>query len=44
MEGYDFKNRFKNWGINYWNDYMEDEARVLRMMEYSERPYAKKMK
>ena len=37
-------NYIKNWGINYWNDYMEDEARVLRMIEYSERPYVKKMK
>ena len=43
-KGSDGINYIKNWGINYWNDYMEDEARVLRMMEYSERPYAKKMK
>ena len=43
-KGSDGINYIKNWGINYWNDYMEDEARVLRMIEYSERPYAKKMK
>ncbi len=43
-KGSDGINYIKNWGINYWNDYMEDDARVLRMMEYSERPYAKKMK
>ena len=43
-KGSDGINYIKNLGINYWNDYTEDDARVLRMMEYSERPYAKKMK
>ena len=43
-KGNDGINYIKNWGISYWNDYMEDDTRVLRMMEYSERPYAKKMK
>lgn len=43
-KGSDGINYIKNWGINYWNDYMEDDARVLRMIEYSERPYVKKMK